>query len=147
MSLKMHNFRIVWNGNDYWDSTPDYDAVSRNSAWMVVNGSTMVNQDANDNGDLYFWRTLLDRIGIATTPTAGYNESAHGGSDKSFHGPFQRRMLLGTADQGANATETGRWVHLMRYSSIYWPKSSLPDDGTDDYTLTLSFPSPFQIGS
>ena len=103
--------RIVWNGNDYWnDTTPDYDAVSINSRWMVVNDSVMINHNAT-----YFWRTLLDRIGYATTPTSGYTETALGSSSKSFHGPFQRRMLLGTVSQTADARKTGKWVHLMRY--------------------------------
>ena len=109
--------RIVWNGNDYYNDTDSaYDAVSINSNWMVVDGSTMVNQDASDSeGELYFWRTTLDRIGYATTPTSNYTESELGGSNKSFHGPFQRRMLLGTAGQNGAARNTGKWVHLMRY--------------------------------
>ena len=112
----MHNFRIVWNGNDYYDdTTPDYDAVSINSEWMVVNDSVMVNKDAANSDGLYFWRTLLDRIGYASTPTSGYTESELGGSGVRFHGPFQRRMLLGTAGQSKNARITGKWVHLMRY--------------------------------
>ena len=77
---------------------------------MVVNGSTMVNHNTT-----YFWRTILDRVGNATTPTSGYTETALGGSNKAFHGPFQRRMLLGTIDQTADARDTGKWVHLMRY--------------------------------
>ena len=100
----------MWNGNDDWDSTPDYDAVSINSDWMVVNDSAMVNKDVTN-----FWRTLLDRIGYATTPTSGYTESELGGSGVRFHGPFQRRMLLGTAAQGSDAQTTGKYVHLMRY--------------------------------
>ena len=112
--------RIVWNGNDYYDVTStDADAVTINSSWMVVNGSVMVNHDATkSNGDFYGWRTLLDRIGNATTPTSGYTESELGGSGVRFHGPFQRRMLLGTIEQydaGTNAIKTGKWVHLMRY--------------------------------
>ena len=76
----------------------------------------MVNNDAKDsNNNPYYWRTLLDRIGNATTPTSGYTETALGGSNKAFHGPFQRRMLLGTIDQTADARDTGKWVHLMRY--------------------------------
>ena len=120
----MHNVRIVWNGNDYYnDVNSDPDAVSINSSWMVVNGSTMMNQDASDNnGNLYFWRTLLDRIGYATTPTSGYTESELGGASVRFHGPFQRRMLLGTVEQnsaGTDSVETGKWVHLMRYSFLF----------------------------
>ena len=117
MSLKMHTFRIVWNGNDLWDSTPDYDAVSLNSDWMVLSTSIMVNNDARDDDEnLYFWRTILDRIGIATTPTSGYTETEIDGSGLvQFHGPFQRRMLLGTVAQGGHAIETGKYVHLMRY--------------------------------
>ena len=117
----MHPFRIVWNGNDYYyDADSDADAVTINSSWMVVNDSVMVNYDAccDDNNDTYFWRTLLDRIGFATTPTSGYTESELGGSGVRFHGPFQRRMLLGTIEQhqeGTNAVDTGKWVHLMRY--------------------------------
>ena len=112
----MNTLRIVWNGNDYWNnnSINDTAAVTINSDWMVVNGSTMVN---HDNG--YFWQTLLDRIGNATTPTSGYTESALNGSLVRFHGPFQRRMLLGTLEQhddgATDAVETGKWVHLMRY--------------------------------
>ena len=110
----MHTLRIVWNGNDYYnDANPDRDAVSINSNWMVVNDSVMVNHITT-----FFWRTLLDRIGYATTPTSGYTESELGGSGVRFHGPFQRRMLLGTVEQnsaGTDAVETGKWVHLMRY--------------------------------
>ena len=104
----------MWNGNDYYDDTDidAADAVTINSDWMVVTGSVMVNSDTT-----YFWRTLLDRIGFATTPTSGYTESELGGSGVRFHGPFQRRMLLGTIEQkdDTNAIETGKWVHLMRY--------------------------------
>ena len=121
MHFVLHSLRIVWNGNDYYDDThiDAADAVTIHSDWMVVNDSVMVNHDAaDDDGDLYFWRTLLDRIGYATTPTSGYTESELGGSLVRFHGPFQRRMLLGTVaqhDAGTNAYETGKWVHLMRY--------------------------------
>ena len=111
ISLKMHTFRIVWNGNDFWDSTPDYDAVSLNSDWMVVNGTAMVN-----HGNGLFWRTLLDRIGFATSPTSGYTETELGGTGVRFHGPFQRRMLLGESGQGSDAVTTGKYIHLMRYS-------------------------------
>ena len=104
----------MWNGNDYYDVTSsDEQEVSINSEWMVVNGSVMVNKDSSS-----FWRTILDRIGYTTTPTSGYTESELGGSLVRFHGPFQRRMLLGTSAQyqaGTNAVETGKWVHLMRY--------------------------------
>ena len=108
----------MWNGNDYWDDDdPDYDAVTLNSDWMVINGSALVNEDATNSntGALYFWRTTLDRIGEVTTPTSGYTETELGGSDVRFHGPFQRRMLLGTYTQGSDAWNTGKYVHLMRY--------------------------------
>ena len=115
--LIMHCLRIVWNGNDYWDDTPDYDAVTLNSDWMVINNSAMVNQYSSDSsGNLYWWRTILDRIGYATTPTSGYTETEIDGSGLvQFHGPFQRRMLLGTPAQGSDAIGTGKYVHLMRY--------------------------------
>lgn len=113
--------RIVWNGNDYYDdnTTTDYDAVSINPDWMVVNGSALVNRNAaTSDGTLYFWRTILDRIGNVTTPTSGYTETELGGSSVQFHGPFQRRMLLGTLEQNSadtDAVDTGKWIHLMRY--------------------------------
>ena len=95
-------------GNDIDEGL--YDAVTINSDWMVVNDSVMVNHD-----DTIWWRTLLDRIGYATTPTSGYIESELGSSNVRFHGPFQRRMLLGTADDDDETKETAKYVHLMRF--------------------------------
>lgn len=96
-------------------------AVSINPDWMVVNGSVPVNyQWGVDNGDTKKFFTILDLDGSVTTPTTGYTETELRGSNKSFHGPFQRRMLLGTFDDAEDAEliETGKYVHLMRYHCL-----------------------------
>ena len=114
-------YRIVWNGNDYGLNATsltdaEYNAVTPSADWMVENGSVCVNW--NLTGGI---TTILDKIGYVTTPTLGYTESVIGGSDVPFHGPFQRRMVIGPIGSSTEQKRIGWRIHMMRYLS--WPTS------------------------
>lgn len=108
------SLRIVWNGNNFGEngtatSTEDYNAVTPAAKWMVVNGTECV-----DNPN------CLDGRSYVFTPTLGYTEGAIGGAAIQFHGPFQRRMLLGSANDSTDAAQkTARRVHMMRYELVF----------------------------
>ena len=107
MHFTIRTLRIVWNGNDITGLA--YDDVTIDSEWMVVNGRAVVNAFTTKD-----WGTILDSEGVVTTPTTGYNKL---GENRKFHGPFQRWMLLGNADDSLNNPDSvGKRIHFMRYS-------------------------------
>ena len=109
-------YRIVWNGNDYGLNTTtsltdaEYNAVTPSADWMVENGTVCINANITNKRT-----TILDKIGYVTTPTLGYTESVINGSDVQFHGPFQRRMLIGSISGTTEQKLVGWRVHMMRY--------------------------------
>ena len=121
-------FRIVWNGNNYGEngtagSTAEYNAITPAAKWMVVNDTECVSNPS-----------CLGGRGRVFTPTSGYTEDALGGSDIRFHGPFERRMLLGNNNGSTNAAQrTARRVHMMRYLIVSEVSTVHMSDGEDDY--------------